>query len=197
MSLRNQPDGYGVVAKWLHWLTALLFLGSYISVYYRQWFTQEETPANWTALQLHLSIGVTIGVIVILRIVWRLTNPPPPLEPGSSLEHFAAHTGHVLLYLIMIVAPLTGYIGTGVDTDYFFLFEIPKFESTQAFVAIVQDRMGMTFEQFEKPVDFIHKEILGEWVVWILILGHVMAALYHHYIKKDRTLLRMTVTKKS
>ncbi|AWF81477.1 cytochrome B [Microbulbifer sp. A4B17] len=195
MTLRNRPDSYGSVAKWLHWLTALLFLGSYISVYYRQWLTEEETPANWIALQLHLSIGITIGLLVILRIIWRLTNPPPPLEPATPFEHFAAHTGHLLLYLVMIIAPLTGYIGTGVDTDYFFLFEIPKFESTQAFVAIVQDRMGMTFEQFEKPVDFIHKEVLGEWVVWILILGHALAALYHHYIKKDRTLLRMTVTR--
>ncbi|WP_444931080.1 cytochrome b [Microbulbifer sp. SSSA002] len=197
MSLRNQPDSYGSIAKWLHWLTALLFLGAYVSVYYRHWFTQEETPANWTALQLHLSIGITIGVLVILRIVWRLTNPVPRPEPGTPLEHFAAHAGHFLLYLIMIIAPLTGYIGTGADTDYFFLFEIPKFESTQAFVAIVQEQMGLTFEEFEKPVDFIHKKVLGEWVVWILVLGHAMAALYHHYVKKDRTLLKMTVTSKS
>ncbi|MCO1334974.1 cytochrome b [Microbulbifer sp. OS29] len=196
MSLKNQSDSYGSVAKWLHWLIALLFLGSYITVYSRQWFTEEETPENWITLQLHLSIGVTIGVLVILRIIWRLASPPPKLEPGPPLQHFAAHAGHLLLYIVMVITPLTGYMGTGTNTDYLFLFEIPKFESTRIFTSLVQDRLGISFEQFEKPVDFIHKEVLGEWLVWILILGHVMAALYHHYIRRDRTLIRMTLTRK-
>ncbi|WHI53264.1 cytochrome b [Microbulbifer sp. MLAF003] len=197
MPLRNSDHSYGSIAKWLHWSIALLFLGSYISVYYRQWFTQEETPENLVALQFHLSIGVTIGSLVVLRILWRLMNPAPLLEPGSRLEHVAAHIGHFALYLIMIITPLTGYLGTGVNTDYFFLFEIPKFADTWLFGSWVQNGLGMTFEQFEEPVDFIHKEVLGEWLVWLLILGHVLAALYHHFIKKDRTLLRMTIDRDS
>jgi cytochrome b561 len=107
----------------------------------------------------------------------------------------AAHMGHLALYAIMIIMPITGYIGTGVNTEYFFMFDIPKFEDTQLFTIIVTDGLGMTFEEFEKPIDFIHKDILGAWVVWLLILGHVSAALYHHFVKKDRTLRRMTVEK--
>jgi len=57
MSLKNTADNYGSIAKWLHWGTAILFLGSYLSVYYRQWFTEAKTPENWTVLQLHLSCG--------------------------------------------------------------------------------------------------------------------------------------------
>ena len=83
MTLKNTADNYGTIAKWLHWLTALLFLGSYVSVYYRHWFTEAKTPENWTALQLHLSIGVTIGVIVLLRILWRIANRHPDPVPGS------------------------------------------------------------------------------------------------------------------
>ena len=197
MRVKNTVNNYGSIAKWLHWVTAALFLGSYISVYYRHWFTEEKTPENWIALQLHLSIGVTIAVVVILRIIWRITNGVPDLEPGTRLEHLAAHAGHYALYAIMIIMPITGYVGTGVNTEYFFMFDIPKFESTQLFVILVSNGIGITFEEFEKPIDFIHKNIFGAWLVWLLILGHVSAALYHHFVRKDRTLQKMTIHKQS
>ena len=195
MSLKNTAKSYGSIAKWLHWGTAILFLGSYVSVYYRHWFTVKETPENWIALQMHLSIGVTIAVVVALRIIWRFNNRVPDPEPGTKLEHLAAHVGHLALYAIMVIMPVTGYIGTGVNTEYFFLFDIPKFESTGLFTALVSDGLGMTFKEFEKPVDFIHKDIMGAWVVWLLILGHISAALYHQFVKKDRTLKKMTISK--
>ena len=191
MSIRNTASDYGSIAKWFHWLTALLLLGSYISVYYGRWFTEEDTPENWIALQMHLSIGVTVAVVVVLRIIWRITNRVPNLEPGTKLEHLAAHTGHYALYAIMIIMPVTGYMGTGADTEFFFMFDIPKFESTPLFEPLVINGLEMTFKEFEKPVDFIHKDILGAWLVWLLILGHASAALYHHFYKGDRTLKKM------
>ena len=192
MTIKNTAENYGLVAKWLHWLTAALFLGAYCAVYYRRWFTEDKTPENWAALQLHLSIGISIAVIVTLRILWKTANQTPKLEPAPPLAHLTTRIGHAMLYLIMIVAPITGYIGTGVSTDYFFMLEIPKFEETYLFSVLVQDGLGMTFEAFEEIVDFIHKDILGKWLVWLLILGHVSAALYHHFIRKDRTLSKMT-----
>ena len=196
MNFKNTVENYGSIAKFLHWGTAFLFLVSYMSVYYRHWFTEEKTPENWTALQLHLSIGVTIAVVVALRIVWRIGNRAPDLEPGKKWEHLAAHAGHYALYAIMIVMPITGYVGTGVNTEYFFTFDIPKFEDTPLFESLVSNGLGITFKEFEEPIDFIHKEILGAWLVWILILGHVSAALYHHFVKKDKTLNKMTAEKK-
>lgn len=190
MGIRNTAENYGTVAKWLHWLTALLFLGSYVSVYYRHWFTEVKTPENWTALQLHLSIGVTIGVIVILRILWKISNRSPQPVPGPKMQQMAAKLGHLALYAVMIIMPITGYLGTGANVEYFFLFDITSFKDTEFFA----NNFGfdMTFEEFEKPLDYIHKEILGALVVWLLILGHVAAALYHHFVKQDRTLKRMT-----
>lgn len=193
MRLKNTPQHYGVVAKTLHWLTALLFSGSYMSVYFRHWFTEEKTPENWTALQLHLSFGVSIGVLVLLRVVWRIMNAPPKEEPGTVIEHRAARLGHCALYAIMIIMPITGYIGTGVATEFFFMFDITKFPDTWIFTQWIQEGVGVSFDAFEAPIDFIHKNILGAWLVWILIAGHVAAALYHHFIRKDRTLEKMTV----
>ena len=192
MTLKNTSKSYGSIAKWLHWGTAVLFLASYIAVYYRHWFTEEKTPENWTALQLHLSIGLTISVIVALRLIWKITNQSPALEPGTRLEHLAAKLGHYALYVVMIVMPLTGYLGTGVNTEYFFMFDIPKFESTHLFNVFVTEGLGITFKELEKPLDFVHKKIGGEWFVWLLILGHVTAALYHHFVKKDQTLRKMS-----
>lgn len=195
MPLKNTQFAYGSIAKWLHWSIAILFLCSYASVKYRHWFTVKETPENWTALQLHLSVGITIGVLVFLRVVWRLMNRVPDEEPGSRLAHLAAKLGHYALYAMMIIMPITGYIGTGVNTEYFFIFDIPKFENTQVFSSIVLNGMGLSFEEFEAPIDFIHKELGGELIVLLLIGGHILAALYHHFVKKDRTLQKMTTNK--
>ncbi|MFZ5455257.1 MAG: cytochrome b [Pseudomonadota bacterium] len=192
MSLKNTADSYGRIAKWFHWTTAALFLAAYVSVYYRQWFTEKQTPENMTALQIHLSVGVSIAVIVALRVIWRLMNRAPADEPGTPLAHLAAHLGHLALYAVMIVAPITGYLGTGVNTDFFFLFEIPKFESTALFQSVVAEGMGLDFKTFEKPIDFIHKDVLGAWLIWLLVLGHAGAALYHHFVLRDRTLVKMT-----
>ncbi|MFT7561503.1 MAG: cytochrome b561 [Flavobacteriales bacterium] len=193
MNFKNTHKNYGLIAKTIHWLTALLFLSAYSSVYYRHWFTEAKTPENWNALQLHFSFGVTIGVFVALRIIWRLMNMAPTEEPGTPLEHKAAKLGHYALYVIMIVMPITGYLGTGAATEFFFLFDIPKFPDTGLFTHLVQDGLGLGFKEFERPIDFIHKEILGSWLVWMLITGHVLAALYHHFVRKDRTLKKMTV----
>lgn len=190
MSYKNTKERYGTIAKTFHWLMTLLFLAAYASFYYRYWFTEAQTPANWTSLQLHLSVGVSIGVLVMLRIIWKfMTISPDPL-PGTKFEHLAAKIGHCVLYGMMVIMVLTGYFGTGVDTEFFFMFDIPKFADTALFTWI-SETWQITFKEFEAPMDFIHKQVGGEWIVWMLILGHAGAALYHHYIKKDDTLRKM------
>jgi cytochrome b561 len=191
----NTRENYGRIARWLHWGTAMLFLLSYCAVYYRHWFTEKQTPENLVALQLHLSAGISIAVIVILRIIWRNMNVQPVLEPGPRWQQLLAHSAHYALYAVMILMPLTGYIGTGVATEFFYLFQIPKFEDTWLFQTVVAGYLGMTFKQFEAPIDFFHKDIMGAWLVWILIVGHAAAAMYHHYVYKDRTLVKMTTGK--
>lgn len=195
MSFRNSRYKYGSVAKALHWVIATLFLVSYCAVYYRHWFTVEVdefslwvgTP-NYTALQIHLTSGISIFAFALLRIAWRVSNPSPELPPGRAWEHFSAHVAHYALYFIMIFMPITGYLGTGADTAY---FNITQFRETAAYDLLVTRILGLDWDAFEKPVDFIHKDIGGALLVWMLILIHAGAALYHHFVKRDDVLLRM------
>lgn len=191
MIYKNTFDRYGLIAILLHWIIALGFLCSYVSVYYRQWFTEEKTPENWIALQLHLSFGITIATFVVLRIVWKLLNRTPQDVPGGSRrEHIAARVMHYILYAVMIMMPITGYMGTGVATEFFLLFDIPKFADTALYKTVVEGWMGLTWKAFEDPVDFIHKNS-GAFLVWGLIFLHAGAALYHHFVRKDMVLKRM------
>jgi len=190
MIYRNTSQRYGLVAILLHWIIALGFLGSYISVYYRQWLTEEQTPENWLALQMHLSFGITIAAFVILRVIWKLTNTTPAALPGTKLEHFAARSVHTILYAVMIIMPITGYMGTSVATEYFMQLNIPKFSDTQLYQVVVEGWLGMTWESFEPPIDWIHKTS-GEYFIWVLILIHAGAALYHHFGRRDIVLKRM------
>jgi len=192
MDNKNTLENYGRIARWLHWGIAVLFLLAYLFVYYRHWFTEKQTPENIIAVQLHFSVGISIGVMVILRIIWRNMNVQPTLEPGPNWQHIFAHIGHYTLYAVMILMPLSGYLGTGANTKFFYLFEIPKFSETWLFDMFVWDYLGLTFEEFEEPLDFFHKEVMGAWLVWMLIVGHIAAALYHHLKLKDRTLIKMT-----
>ena len=191
MGLRDDKESYGFISRFFHWFMAFGFLMAYGTVYYRHWFTKIKTGENWTVLQLHLSVGVTLGVLVLLRILWRITSETPTYLMESSYEKRAIKTGHILLYGIMLIAPLTGYLGTGAHTEYFFLFDIPKFESTSLFREMISNGLGMTFAAFEKPMDYIHKTLLGKWFVWLLILGHMGFALHHSFVKKDGTLSKM------
>ncbi len=144
-----------------------------------------------TALQIHLAVGITIGALVLLRVIWRLTHTPPSLpslpESGRQWQHRAAAIGHGLLYALMIAMPITGYLGTGAATEY---LGIPKVADTSLFNWLVVERLGLTFKEFEKPMDFIHKNA-GAYLVWLLILGHAAAALYHQFQLRDGLMWRM------
>ena len=197
MQYKNTQQEYGRIARWLHWGTALLFLLVYCAVYYRHWFTVKQTPENMIALQLHLSAGISIAVVVVLRIIWRNINIQPALEPGPRWQQVLAHSAHYVLYALMILMPVSGYVGTGIATEFFYLFQFPKFEDTWLFEVFVWDYLGLTFKEFEEPIDYFHKNIMGAWLVWIFIFGHSMAALYHHFVLKDHTLLKMLSPGKS
>jgi cytochrome b561 len=191
MQLKNTAATYGSIAKFLHWTTAILFLLSYCSIYYREWVAQSDLE-NWIAIQLHFSAGITILVVTALRLIWRFSNQKPEFEPGTRLQHLLAKMVHYMLYAVMLIMPISGYLliadylssGRGSIT-YLLWFDMTMFKDVRMFELI-----GITLKQLEDPAEFIHR-ILGEWLVWLLILGHAFAALYHHIIRKDRTLKKM------
>ena len=199
--LKNTAERFGAVAKCFHWTMAVAFILAYIVVYYVIWFIDPETsikPALFgiepngelviPILNIHWVLGVSIGVLVIPRLIWRWINVEPSPVPGSALEHLLAKLAHWALYLFMILMPLTGYLNT-YDPTNFGLFIIPAFRETALFHWIATT-WQLTAEQVETPIFSIHK-FLGDWVVWVVVLLLIAAALFHHRVRKDATLVRM------
>ncbi|HMM46680.1 MAG TPA: cytochrome b [Thiobacillaceae bacterium] len=183
--MENTRERYGSIARILHWSIAWLFLASYAAVYTRHWFTLPKTPENWIALQTHLVVGVLIAILVVARVIWRVRSPQPDDVPGTRLEHLASHAMHIALYFVMIIMPISGYLGTGVAIEVPLLGDIPSFKDTALFQSL-----GVDWETFEKPVDFVHKNG-GAYVVWVLVVLHAAAAFYHHFVRRDDVMRRM------
>src|SRR5690349_2490074 len=107
--LANSETRYGSVAVTLHWLIALAIIGMLILGKYMADLPKDD-PSRFDLIQLHKSIGITILAFSALRVLWRLVNRVPPLPaemPGW--ERFAAHASHLLLYVLIIVLPLSGW----------------------------------------------------------------------------------------
>lgn len=190
LPFKNTENTYGIIAIALHWIVAVAFILNYAIIYYREWFVEEGSESIRTLVSYHTAIGVSVVVFVLLRIIWRLMNKQPNEVPGSKMEHLAAHAAHIMLYAVMIILPLSGYLGTGGPSQLFFFIEIPRFADTQLFKTVVEGWMSLSWEQFEAPMDFIHKQG-GAYVVWVLIALHAGAALFHHFIRRDAVMKRM------
>ena len=94
---------------------------------------QQDPQLRKKNIRTAVILGV-IAVVVMLRILWKLSSRNPDQEPGTRLEHLAARVGHLALYAVMVVMPITGYLGTGVATEYFFMFDIASFKDTEYFL---------------------------------------------------------------
>lgn len=192
MGLKNSYATYGSVAKWLHWLIALCFLMAYCAVYYGHWFTELRTPERVLVRGVHTMFGLSVGLLVLPRLIWKVVNIEPHPDPAPNWQHLASKYAHWALYFFMIACPLTGWLGTGGrQVNMFWLFEIPTFRGTDLFPWLVEGKLGLTFEEWEHPIDIVHKKVFGRWMAWMLILVHIAAALYHHVFEKDNTLRRM------
>ncbi|PKG85810.1 cytochrome B [Colwellia sp. 75C3] len=177
--LKNTENVYGLITIIFHWLMAIsifsLFgLGLYMVelTYYDAWYKG--------SLDLHKNIGMTLFVALMLRIVWRAVNITPKSadESASTIEVKAAHYAHLALYGLMAILMFSGYLISTADgraIDVFGLISIPA--------------LPISFANQEDIVGNIH-EILA-WTLILLSAGHALAALKHHFINKNNTLVRM------
>lgn len=169
--------GYTPLAKGLHWLMAVLILGLLALGLYMQ-----GLPLSPQKLQLyswHKWAGVTVFVLVWLRLAWRLTHRPPPVaDTLSAPQRALAHAGHALLYVLMVAIPLSGWLmssAKGVQTVWFGVWPIP-------------DLLGRD-KALGEQLQQLHA-LLGT-LLMLTLAGHVAAALWHHLVLKDDTLRRM------
>ena len=178
---------YGSVAMTLHWLIAAaivfnLCLGLYVAK-----ILTDQDPSRFGLIQLHKSVGLTVLLLSLLRLGWRLVNPVPPLPDSLSppMKVLARGT-HCLFYFLMIAIPLAGWAlasssPLGLPTSYFGLFNWPHIP----FLAVlprVQKKM-LSHEFFT-----VHTYLAFSAIV--LLVLHIAGALYHQ-LHGDNVLRRM------
>jgi cytochrome b561 len=168
---------YTVTARVLHWLTAVLVL---IQAPLGIIITNVKLEA-WgdTLFNLHKSIGATLILVVLIRLIYRLTHPPLPLPHDiPETQRRLAEFVHWCLYGLLVVQGLIGWIATSAypaPVPVFGLFELP---------AIWSEDRALSDQLYT-----VHR-YLGIALV-ILVAGHIGAALHHHFIRRDRVLMRM------
>ena len=170
---------YDRVSIWLHWTIGLGIVAiAVIELLRGELFAKGSVPRE--ALKaLHDPAGTIIFALILLRVVWRLTHPVPALPPGMhTWERLAAKLTHVSLYLLIVVMPLLGFAATfarGRPVD-FGLFQI----ASPLSVSVSRD------------VARALKEAHGYLAEAILVIAfiHALAALWHHYVRKDDVLTR-------
>ncbi len=168
---------YTPVAKGLHWLMAVLILGLLVLGLYMSGLPL--SPQKLALYSWHKWAGVTVFVLVWVRLAWRLTHRPPALpDTLAPVMRLAAHAGHGLLYVLMVAIPLSGWLmssAKGFQTVWFGVLPIPDL--------LPKDKaLGDALQQAHQALNLL---------LMLTLAGHLGAALWHHVVLKDDTLRRM------
>lgn len=182
---RSIQQRYGDVAVIFHWLIALLIIGLLVIGKLLGSF-DENDPVRYLLTQWHKSFGITVLLLSVLRLLWRFTHKPPAeLESIPGWQKRVASVTHGLLYLLIIAIPMTGWIMVSasplnLDTVLFNVIEWPHLAPFS------------TLENKEDIARAFHgyHELAANLLI-LLLLAHVGAALKHHFVDKDMTMLRM------
>jgi cytochrome b561 len=177
MPIQTSKSRYGALAQAFHWIIAALIVAQFVLGR-----TAVGLPSGAEKLKLlarHKSIGMTVLMLAILRLLWRLANPPPPLPLGmTSGERNLARATHGAFYGLLFAMPLTGWLMSSAkkySVSWFGLFTWP-------------DLIGKN----EAAFNFLratHDALSG--VLLAIAVLHIAAALKHHFWDKDDVLLRM------
>ena len=177
MSTANTPSRYSSVSIAMHWLMLLLIIGVYACIELRELYPKGSDPRE-ALKSWHFTLGLTVFALVWLRLVLRLVSPTPPIEPAPpGWQNLLAKIMHIALYALMIGMPVAGWLilsGEGKPIPFWGL-DLPAL-------------MGKN-KELAHTLEEIH-ETAG--VVGYYLIGlHAAASLYHHYLVKDNTLVRM------
>lgn len=177
---------YTAVAIALHWAIALLIIGL-IAV---GWI-MDELPGGpgspkTAIIQLHKSFGITVLLLTVARIAWRLMNPPPPEPAMPAAQKFLASAVHILLYVIMLVMPLSGWIMASAEIGQ---HETRFFGTVEMYIPGIPGLPDATREAVAETSESIHH--LLPWIIIALLGLHVAGAVKHHFIDKDGLMARM------
>jgi len=178
MPLRNTLDDYGSLSKFFHWFIALLIIFMLILGTSFDFIPKGQTKS--LLMQVHKATGLTILALMILRLLWRWINPLPQLPTTTpTWQKLSSRSLHRLLYLILIIMPLTGWMmstAAGRATNFWWLFKV-----------------NVPFIAKSKPLaqGFSTAHEIIAWTIVCLLGLHILAALKHQIIDKDNVLKRM------
>jgi cytochrome b561 len=174
---KNTIERYGSLSIGMHWLMVLLLVAVYACIELRELFPKGSDPRE--ALKTwHYMLGLSVFVLVWLRLVMHLSGPTPRIMPEQSTwQRLSARLMHVALYALMIGMPLAGWLmlSAAAKPIPFFGLQLP---------ALIGESKALA-----DLIEEIHET--GGTVGYYLIGLHAAAALFHHYVKRDNTLTRM------
>jgi cytochrome b561 len=177
MNLHPRPARYTAVAIGLHWLIALLIFAGFAL---GQYMTDLAlSPEKLRLYSWHKWLGVTIFGLVLVRVLWRLAHPPPALPPGMARwQRRAAAASHLLLYVLMLAIPLSGWLyssASGVPTVLYGWWRLPDL--------LARDK------EWAALLKTVHVSLNNGLAA--LVLLHLAAAIKHQWVDRDGLLSRM------
>lgn len=177
MTWRNTSERYGSLSIGIHWLMLLLLSAVYACIELREFFPKGSDPRE--ALKTwHFMLGLSVFVLVWLRLVQHAFGPTPRIEPEPpKWQALAAKLMHLALYALMIGLPLVGWLLLSAAGK-----PIPFFG--QQLPALIAENKGLA-----ETIKEVHET--GGTIGYIIIGLHAFAALFHHYWVGDNTLRRM------
>jgi cytochrome b561 len=182
-------ERYTRIAAILHWLVALLIV---LNVALGLGADSFPDGLIRPVIDLHKSIGLTVLGLVLLRILWRLSHPPPPLPVSyPPLERKGAHAAHMVLYALMLVLPVSGWLHDSAFKDAAahplrLFWAIPWFR-----ISAVADLNPAAKEQAHTVLYAVH--VWAGYVLYALVALHIIGALKHQFIDHEAELARMRV----
>lgn len=172
------PAAYAWPAVLLHWLCALLIAGGF-ALGLVMVEIPGLSPTKLKYFSWHKWIGLTVLLLLLPRLAWRLLRAAPPFPDGMRpWQRRAAQLAHLALYALMLAVPLSGLLysqAAGVPVVYFGVLEIP---------ALITPDAG-----WKAALKSVHW--LLNYSLLALLALHVLAALKHHFVDRDRLLARM------
>lgn len=175
--LKDSRNGYGLISIVIHWVSAVLILflfglGIYMTglSYYDDWY--HKGP------ELHVSLGLVVLLIMLVRVIWRIINPTPVDLANKRVQNLAAKLVKLGFYAFIFIVLVTGYLITTAEGQPASMFNLIKFPVLTELSAKNVDIAGALHEYLA-------------WGIVLLVVLHTAGALLHHFVMRDRTLVRI------
>lgn len=183
MALRNDPTGYGALARGLHWATAVLVAGLWVAGTVMVDLT--DLGLKFSIYQWHKSFGFVVLALTLVRLAWRHLDRPPPPVAMPVWQRRAAAVSHALLYVLLLAIPASGFLMVStaplaIPTVLFGILPVPHPLPTD-------EAMFGVFRQ-------IHESLTT--LLLVVVAVHAAGALKHHLVDRDAVLRRMLVQRR-